>query len=722
MNFRSVFTTLVFIIIFRLFSVAGEGMWIPMLLQQLNEKEMQEMGMKITADDIYSINHSSLKDAIVLFGGGCTAEIISDQGLLLTNHHCGYGSIQRHSSIEHDYLTDGFWAMSREEELPNPGLTVKLMIRMDEVTNKVLKGVTASMTEAERKAKIKENSDKLINDFEDNSDYQAVIKPFFQGNAYYMIITETFKDIRLVGAPPSDIGKFGGDTDNWMWPRHTGDFSMFRIYTDKDGKPAEYSEDNIPYKPKYHFPISVKGVDEGDFTFVFGYPARTKEYIPSYAIKMITESGNPHKIKLRQTRLDVFNKYTVNDPKVRIQYASKDARVANYWKKMIGESAGIKRLNGIEKKEAYEKEFQQWTESSPELKEKYGQLLPAFKAEYDQLEPISLAFDYLREAGLGIEVVNFARYFNNLSELSQAKKPDTEAIDKEIEKLKKRTAGFFKDYYRPIDEEVMAALLKLYDENLPQEYKPDFFNTIHTKYKNDYAAYTQYVFDKSIFDEQETLDNFLNNYEPKHYKKLKKDPAFIMAADLKNLYLLKIQPGMNVINGQLDSLQRIYMAAQMDMEPEKRFYPDANFTLRVTYGLVDGYDPKDAVHYKHFTTLKGIMEKEDPDIYDYVVEDKLKELYQNKDYGDYADEDGTLHVCFVAKNHTTGGNSGSPVLNAEGQLVGVNFDRCWEGTMSDLMYDPNVCRNISLDIRYFLFIVDKFAGAGYLVDEMDIIK
>jgi hypothetical protein len=713
---------LVFIIIFRLFSVAGEGMWIPMLLQQLNEKEMQEMGMKITADDIYSINHSSLKDAIVLFGGGCTAEIISDQGLLLTNHHCGYGSIQRHSSIEHDYLTDGFWAMSREEELPNPGLTVKLMIRMDEVTNKVLKGVTASMTEAERKAKIKENSDKLINDFEDNSDYQAVIKPFFQGNAYYMIITETFKDIRLVGAPPSDIGKFGGDTDNWMWPRHTGDFSMFRIYTDKDGKPAEYSEDNIPYKPKYHFPISVKGVDEGDFTFVFGYPARTKEYIPSYAIKMITESGNPHKIKLRQTRLDVFNKYTVNDPKVRIQYASKDARVANYWKKMIGESAGIKRLNGIEKKEAYEKEFQQWTESSPELKEKYGQLLPAFEAEYDQQEPISLAFDYLREAGLGIEVVNFARYFNNLSELSQAKKPDTEAIDKEIEKLKKRTAGFFKDYYRPIDEEVMAALLKLYDENLPSEYKPDFFNTIHTKYKNDYAAYTQYVFDKSIFDEQETLDNFLNNYEPKHYKKLKKDPAFIMAADLKNLYLLKIQPGMNVINGQLDSLQRIYMAAQMDMEPEKRFYPDANFTLRVTYGLVDGYDPKDAVHYKHFTTLKGIMEKEDPDIYDYVVEDKLKELYQNKDYGDYADEDGTLHVCFVAKNHTTGGNSGSPVLNAEGQLVGVNFDRCWEGTMSDLMYDPNVCRNISLDIRYFLFIVDKFAGAGYLVDEMDIIK
>lgn len=709
-------------LLFRLSLFAGEGMWIPMLLQQLNEKEMQEMGMNITAEDIYSINHSSLKDAIVLFGRGCTAEIISDQGLLLTNHHCGYGAIQRHSSIEHDYLTDGFWAMNKEEELANPGLSVTLMVRMEEVTAKVLEDVNDSMTEAERSAKIKENSDKLIEEFEKDSDYQAVIKPFFKGNAYYMIITETFKDIRLVGAPPSDIGKFGGDTDNWMWPRHTGDFSVFRIYTDKSGKPAEYSKENIPYQPKYHLPISIKGVDEGDFTFVFGYPARTNEYLPSCAVKMITESGNPHKIKLRQTRLDIFNEHTVNNPGVRIQYASKDARVANYWKKMIGESAGIQRMRGIEKKEAYENEFLAWAVSSPELEEKYGGLLPAFQSAYSQLEPLSLAFDYLREAGLGIELVNFARYFSHLTELSQANGLNEEAISEEITKLKNKTDGFFKDYYSPIDKEVMVALLKLYDENLAPEYKPAFFNTIHNKYKNDYAAYTQYVFGKSMFDNEQSLNEYLNAYQPKHYKKLEKDPAFQMASDLKNLYVYRIQPGMNGINRKLDSLQRIYMKAQMEMAPDKRFYPDANFTLRVTYGMIDGYNPKDAVYYKPYTTLKGIMEKEDPAIYDYVVEDKLKELYQNKDYGDYADEDGSIHVCFVASNHTTGGNSGSPVLNSDGELVGVNFDRCWEGTMSDLMYDPQVCRNISLDIRYFLFIVDKFAGAGYLVDEMDIVN
>jgi hypothetical protein len=537
-----------------------------------------------------------------------------------------------------------------------------------------------------------------------------------------VIITETFKDGRLVGAPPSNIGKFGGDTDNWMWPRHTGDFSIFRIYTDKDGKPAEYSEDNIPYKPKYHFPISLKGVDEGDFTFVFGYPARTNEYLPSYAVEMITESGNPHKIKLRETRLDIFNKYSSADPKVRIQYASKDARVANYWKKMIGESSGIERLDGIEKKQAYEAEFNEWANSSEELKKQYGNLIPAFETAYKQLEPVSLATDYIAEAGLAMEIVSFARNFSKLIELSEAENIDEEAIQQEIESLKKRTSGFFKDYYPPIDEEVMTAMLKLYDENLTPPFKPDFFNTIHSKYKNNYQDYTNYVFSKSIFDNEDALNELLDNYKPKKYKKLVKDPAYLMASEMMDFYDADIKTKRNLLNHELDSLQRIYMKAQMEMEPEKRFYPDANFTLRVTYGYVDGYHPKDAVYYKHFTTLEGIMEKEDPDIYDYVVEDRLKELYQNKDYGQYADEDGNMHVAFVASNHTTGGNSGSPVLNADGELVGVNFDRCWEGTMSDLMYDPEVCRNISIDIRYFLFIVDKFAGAGYLVEEMDLVK
>jgi len=713
---------LVISMFFKLTVIAGEGMWIPMLLQQLNEKEMKEMGMNITAEDIYSVNHSSLKDAIVLFGRGCTADIISNQGLLLTNHHCGFGAIQRHSSIEHDYLTDGFWAMNQKEELSNPGLTVTLMISMKEVTDQVLEDVDNTMTEADRKAKIKENSDKLVEEFEADSEYKATIKPFFKGNAFYMIITEIFKDVRLVGAPPSNIGKFGGDTDNWMWPRHTGDFSLFRIYVDKEGKPAEYSEDNVPYQPKYHFPISIKGVEEGDFTFVFGYPARTNEYLPSYAVEMITESGNPHKIKLRETRLNIFSKYSSTDPKVRIQYASKDARVANYWKKMIGESGGIQRMNGVERKQLYEEEFNEWAASFSELKEKYSSLVPTFETAYEQLEPLSLASDYLREAGLAMEIVSFARYFSKLVKLSEAESIDKDAISKEIESLKKWSVGFFKDYYQPIDEEVMTAMLKLYDENLTPAYKPTFFNTIHSKYKNNYAAYTEYVFTTSFFDDEETLNRFLDKYKPKHYKKLLKDPAYIMMSEMTELYVTNIKPEKDILNYQLDSLQRIYMKAQMEMEPDKRFYPDANFTLRVTYGYVDGYNPKDAVHYKHFTTLEGIMQKEDPDIYDYVVEAKLKELYHNKDYGDYADKDGTMHVGFIASNHTTGGNSGSPVLNADGHLIGVNFDRGWEGTMSDLMYDPNVCRNISIDIRYFLFIVDKFAGAGYLVDEMDIVK
>jgi len=701
---------------------AGEGMWIPMLLKQLNEKQMKAMGMHISADDIYSVNHSSLKDAILLFGRGCTSEIISKDGLLLTNHHCGFSAIQKHSSLEHDYLTDGFWAMSKKEELVNPRLTATLMIRMDEVTDQVLAGVTDEMTEQQREAKIAENSQQIIKDFEAGSEYQAAIKSFFKGNQYYMIVTETFKDIRLAGTPPSNIGKFGGDTDNWMWPRHTGDFSLFRVYVSPDGKPAEYSEDNVPYQPRFYFPISLKGINEGDFTFVFGYPARTNEYLPSYALKLITEIENPQKIKLRQTRLDVFNKYSANDPKVRIQYASKDAGVANYWKKMIGESRGIKRLHGIEKKASFEKQFQQWADESPELQRDYGDLLPAFKTAYSRLQPLNLAYDYVREAGLSIELVNYSRNFENLVKISRDKQISRDKINAETKKLQRYVNNFFKDYYKPIDMEVMTAMLQLYDENQDAPFKPDFFNTIHNKYHDDYSAFTQFVFEKSFLDEKEKIINFLKNYKRKDYKKLLKDPAYQMADEVISLYKINIMQQRAGVNGSIDSLMRIYMKGQMDMLSGKTFYPDANFTLRVTYGDVDGYSPRDAVEYGYTTTLEGIMEKENPDIYDYVVEEKLKELYNNKDYGQYADADGKLHICFVASNHTTGGNSGSPVLNADGQLIGVNFDRCWEGTMSDLMYDPTVCRNISLDIRYFLFIVDKFAGAGYLLDEMNLVK
>ena len=702
--------------------IAGEGMWIPSLLKTLNEKEMKAMGLKISADDIYSLNHSSMKDAILLFGRGCTSEIISREGLLLTNHHCGFSAIQKHSSVKHDYLKDGFWAMNKQEELPNPGLTATLMIRMDDVTKDVLKGVTPQMTEMQRKEKIKKNSAYLITNFEKNSPYQAKIKPFFKGNQYYMIITVTFKDIRLVGAPPSAIGKFGGDTDNWMWPRHTGDFSLFRIYVSPDGKPASYSKDNVPYKPNYFFPISTKGVKKGDFTFVFGYPARTNEYLPATAVEDIIEVENPAKIKLRDKRLEVFKKYAAMSPKTRIMYASKQARVANYWKKMIGQRWGIKRVKGVEAKRKFEKTFQQWANANNERKTKYGNLLPAFESVYVQIRPYQQAYNYINEGANGIELHRFAARFEKLARLSKKEHPDTVKIKQELTRLQQQSRSFFKDYSPAADKEVMAGILEIYDRQVPDNYKPGWFGKIHKHFNKNYTAYSAAVFKKSFLDDSAKVNTFLKNYQIKDYKKLEKDPAYIIALETNTFAKEKIIPRLLTLKGETDSLMRIYMKAQMEMQPDKRFYPDANFTLRVTYGKAEGFSPADGIQYSTFTTTKGIMEKENPDIYDYAVPEKLKTLHKNKDFGNYADSDGTMHVCFVAKNHTSGGNSGSPVLNAKGELIGVNFDRDWEGTMSDLVYDPTVCRNINLDIRYFLFLTDKLAGAGYLLNEMKLVN
>ncbi len=701
---------------------AGEGMWIPMLLQQLNEQEMKEMGMRITAEDIYSVNHSSLKDAIVLFGGGCTGEIVSDKGLLFTNHHCGYNEIQKHSSVENDYLTYGFWAMSLADELPNPGLTATMLMKMEDVTTRMLEGVTPEMTEAVRSAVIRENSKKLTEASGKESGYETSVRPFYQGNQYYMLYTQTFKDIRLVGAPPSNIGKFGGDTDNWMWPRHTGDFSVFRIYVGKDGKPAEYNGENIPFKPAYHIPISLNGVDENDFTFVFGYPARTRQYIPSFGVRQTTEVGNPHKIALRDTRLEVFKRYSLTDPKIRIQYAAKDARVANAWKKMIGETKGIKRLNGIERKQHTEQEFIAWASENEIRHNKYGMIIPAFENAYSRLEPITLAADYISEAGMGVELIAFANRFRPLVDESMKANADAAKMDGLIDNLKKQTEAFFKDYHQPIDMEVANALLKLYDENQNRDFRPDFLNKINDSYKGDYHAFVNDLFGKSMFTSPKKVLDVLNNFSLRNLKKITEDPAFEIASSMRDFYAQKIQVPIGQINASIDSLQRIYMQGLMEMQSDKRFYPDANFTLRVAYGKVEGYQAADAVYYSHYTTLKGIMEKEDPDVYDYVVDEKLKTLYNNQDFGQYADASGQIRVAFAASNHTTGGNSGSPVLNADGHMVGINFDRCWEGTMSDLMYDPAMSRNISVDIRYVLFIIDKLAGATHLIEEMTIIK
>ena len=706
---KKLFLTILTSLLISTIARADEGMWIPALLQK-NEAEMQAMGMKITADDIYSINHSSMKDAVVLFGGGCTGEIVSDQGLLLTNHHCGFDWIQKHSTVEHDYLTEGFWAMTMNEELPCPGLTAKMLRNMEDVTEKVLYGITDETTDEERAKIISENIKNIKESVQKDNKYKVTVESFFIGNQYFLMYNEIFDDIRMVGAPPSNIGKFGGDTDNWVWPRHTGDFSIFRIY--KDGK---------PYKPDYHFTISLKGVEEGDFTFVFGYPARTNEYLPAVAVNQEANVVYPVVVDLRTQILDIYNKYQEKDAKIRLQYASKHADIGNGWKKWMGVIEGIRNFKGIEKKQAFEESFYEWCQKQRN-RVIYTRALREFDNVYAEFEKYCMATTYLTEAGFSIEIFNFSSVFDPLTEVD--KNTPKEELDALIEELRATAAGFYKDYYMPIDKEVAVTMLKAYRDAQPADFRPAVLNEIDKKFKGNVEAYVDYVFNKSIFTSEEKVNKFLDGFKPSQAKKITKDPAFAAYKSMIGFYLTEVYPKSSEYNAKINNLRRVYMEGQMKMipevYPEKRLYPDANFTLRVTYGKVGGFKPKDAVTYGYFTTLDGIMQKENPNIYDYVVTDRLHELYDAKDYGRYADKDGTMHVAFIAGNHTTGGNSGSPILNAEGELLGLNFDRTWEGTMSDLIYDPSICKNISVDIRYVLFLIDKYAGCTRLVDEMTI--
>jgi len=713
---RQTITAILILSLLSVPAVADEGMWIPLLIEKYNISLMQENGFKLTAEDIYSINKASMKDAVVLFGGGCTGEFISDKGLLITNHHCGYGSIQRHSTMEHDYLTDGFWAASHEEELPNPGLTVTILKYMEDVTDRVLEGVTDDMDDSKREAVINANIVKITDKAVEGTNYLAAVRPFFLGNQYFLIVNEVFQDVRLVGAPPSAIGKFGGDTDNWVWPRHTGDFSLFRVYADKDNKPAPWAADNVPYRPAYHFPVSLAGVKEGDFTMVFGYPGRTQQYAPSHHIRMLRDVIYPKHVEIRGKKISIMEQEMAKDPLVRLKYSGKSFGMANGWKKWIGEIQSLDKMNGVERKEAFEKEFAAWVAEEPARVSKYGEIFDQYSEIYDSYQDLYLVNIYTSEVffSSGAEAVGLASRFGRAVELASEK---SSGLDKEIERVKSYATGFFRNYDPSVDKKLFVAVMDLYGKNIAPEWQAPAYKALYASCRGDFGAIVDKLYEKSLFTDENRVNALLGKFDA---RKVRKDPFYILALSASELLNDRVRQELTSLGARLEKLNRLYMAAQMEKGSERVFYPDANSTLRLAYGKVMGYESRDAVYHRHQTTLTGVMEKDNPEIYDYDVPDRLRELYEKKDFGRYA-VDGDVPVCFIANNHTTGGNSGSPVLNAEGHLIGVNFDRAWEGVASDIMYNPKQSRNISLDIRYVLFLIDKFAGAGYLIDEMTLV-
>ncbi len=706
-----------FILGFSPSSKADEGMWIPLLINK-NIAEMQELGLNLTAKDIYDVNHSSIKDAVVIFGRGCTGEIISEEGLLITNHHCGYGSIQKVSTPEANYLDDGFWAMNKGEEIPIEGLTVQFLDYMKDVSKKVLDGIKPTMTEAERDEIIKKNID-YIEDFAiKDTDKNARVVSFFGGNDYYLFVYTTYKDIRLVGTPPESIGKFGADTDNWMWPRHTGDFSMFRVYTAPDGKPATFSEKNIPLVPKHFLPINIAGVKKDDFAMIMGYPGSTQRYLSSYGIDLAINTTNPAIVEIRTEKLAKFREGMDADEAVRLQYATKFAHTANYWKYFIGQTKGLKRLKVKEKKQKEEAEFQNWLNSNPRQKMVYGDALTLISQAYDVIDKYALAQTYFREAIYrGPEILGFAHKFKTLSDELNAKDATQENIDKTISKLKTSTTTYFKDYNETIDRNLLASMLKMYHENVPVDQQPEYLKKMNSKYKGNFNKYADYIFKKSMFASKDKVEAFLAS---PNGKKLAKDPAMVAV----NAFFDNYYENKNIIkeaNEKLEKGHRLYIAGLQAMNPETNYAPDANFTMRLTYGTVQDYYPADAIHYEYFTTMDGIMQKEDPDNWEFIVPAKLKQLYEAKDFGQYGDGD-TMRVCFLTTHDITGGNSGSPVMNGNGELIGLAFDGNWEAMSGDIAFEPELQRTINVDIRYVLFIIDKYAGATNLIDEMTLVK
>lgn len=709
------YSALILVLLLNVFSArADEGMWLPQLLQKLNESRMKSLGMKISAADIYSINKGSLKDAIVIFGGGCTGEIISNNGLLLTNHHCGFDAIQNHSSLEHNYLKHGFWAKNYGEELPNKGLSVTFIARIDDVTKQAMEGITAQMAENERQSRIDKNLAEVRKQAKKESWQDVMTRGFFEGNQYYLFVTETYKDVRLAGAPPSSIGNFGKDTDNWMWPRHTGDFSIFRIYADKNNRPAEYAPDNVPFKPKRSLKISLDGIAENDFTMVFGFPGRTTEYLHSAAVEQIRTVNDPAKIAVRNEALKIIDGYMRADEGIKIMYASKYAGIQNAYKKWQGEVQGLTAKDAYSKKKNYEQEFQRRVMGNAVLKEKYGTLLADMEAAYNDFKPYGLARDYYTELVSKIELYNISS--NLLSLISAYNRGGEKAYAERLKVVKGNVNGILDEFNLNVDKSLMSSMMKIYQHNMDSKYIAPAFNNSLSAAGNDIDAMVKKAYSQTELYDRSYLNALFEKSPSEAMAAIESFETVNLFRDMLLQYQDNVQKPMAVAQEKINRLQRTYMQAQMDVFKEKQFYPDANSTMRVTYGKVQGYNPRDAVYYHYQTTLDGVMEKYKPGDYEFDLPAKLIELWKNKDYGKYG-KNGVMPVCFIATNHTTGGNSGSPALDAYGNLIGLNFDRVWEGTMSDINYDPSICRNVMVDIRYVMFIIDKFAAADNLMKE-----
>jgi hypothetical protein len=691
---------------------ADEGMWLLPLIQKLNSKEMSKMGFKLSADDIYNINKSSLKDAILIFGGGCTAEIISKDALVLTNHHCGYGTIQKLSSVEHNYLVDGFWAKNREEEIPAKGLSVTFLDHFEDVTAEVTTALASANDPKARDEAMKAISDQLTTKAVGNSKFlRGRVVPFYGENQYYLVVSKTYTDIRFVGAPPSSIGKFGYDTDNWMWPRHTGDFSMFRIYADKDNNPSEYSKDNVPFQPKKFLTISLKGIQQNDPAMILGYPGRTNRFMTSFEVKETSEINNVITAYVRGVRQSILMADMVADSKIRLQYSSKFAGSSNSWKKAIAMNEAFNKLKVYERRQAEEKTFTEWIAAEPSRKEKYGQALADVKTAIEGRAKLQYTLRYYQEALGSMELTSAAVRFGPKSEDSQREGRGGRGG------FNANPADFYKDYNLPTDIKVAKAMIALFREKVPVADLPDFYKTIDSKFQGNIDAYVDEMFRESVFVSEEKLKVALAGDK----SVLENDPAFIAGKNIVDA-MMKYNNEIEQYRTLYAKGQKQYIAGMLEMNNGKAMYPDANFTMRMTYGTVKNYSPKDGVIYDYVTTLDGVMQKEDPNNWEFVVPEKLKELYAKKDFGPYALKDGRMPVAFLTTNDITGGNSGSPVMNRKGELIGTAFDGNWESMSGDIIFEPSLQRCINVDIRYTLFIMDKFGGAGYLLNEMKISK